>query len=206
MGCPTAKPRCNPWYGPCCTMVHAAETSPHLLHTTGCMRPTGSVPWCTPWGMPWSSWHFSHGSTHDILLSKQTHGPFHSLSDGRPMTYLPWKTFYGTTPSMDDRWVALRLNHGVCHACVVGHFHARFSGIHSLSVYSTGEPMGYPMSTRYTPWYIYDLICRGVYNWSYRVLHCTLLRVSPREGVCPSVYHITRLTGQLVPWLTKPTD
>ena len=101
----------NPWYGPRCTMVHAAETSPHLLHTTGCMRPTGSVPWCTPWGMPWSSWHFSHGSTHDILLSKQTHGPFHSLSDGRPMTYLPCKTFHAKKPSMDDRWVALRLNH-----------------------------------------------------------------------------------------------
>ena len=50
-----------------------------------------------------------------FLLSKQydtaTHGPFHSLSDGRPMTYLPCKTFHAKKPSMDDRWVALRLNH-----------------------------------------------------------------------------------------------
>ena len=112
----------NPRYAPCCTMVHPAQTSSHLLHTTGCMLSTAYVPWCKPWRMLWPSWHFSHGLTHDILPSKEyhmtTHGPFHSLSYGRPMTYLPQKTFHGTKPSMDDRLVALRLNHDVCHACV----------------------------------------------------------------------------------------
>ena len=134
METPWNTPCGKPWFGPCCTMVHAAETSSHLLHTTGCIHPRAYVPWCTPWRMnfmaivaffPWFNSRFTFG--------RIWHGnswPFTQLVRWEAHDISSVKNMHGTKPPMDDRWVALRLNQDVCHACVVGHPHARFSGIH----------------------------------------------------------------------------
>jgi len=66
--------------------------------------------------------------------------------------------------------------------------------------------MGYAMSTQYTPWYMYDMICGGVYN---NHIACYMARSWDFLLVMEYVLVYTtstRRTGQLVPWLTKPTD
>ena len=78
----------------------------------------------------------------------------------------------------------------------------RYESVHGRSIRCpTANPRRMPCMR--TPWYIYDMICRGVYNWSYRVLHGTILGVSPREGVSPTRYCIPydtshRTTGPVV--------
>ena len=154
------------WFGPCCTMVHAAETSSHLLHTTGCMRPTAYVPWSTPRGMnvvaivaffPWFTIYLRTNMTRQLMAFSTAcpmGGPWrifrkkHSTVRSRPWTtdWLP----YGqtTTYAMHASW----------DISMPGSVEfPRFGGI------PRGSPWDMPR-IHGTPWYIYGLICRGVYN------------------------------------------